>query len=49
MKMAAPVMANEFVGHGKKEKSKPRSSKNGRIGHPEEQRRRKMHKPVPQG
>jgi hypothetical protein len=27
MKMTAPVMANEFVSHGKKEKSKARPSK----------------------
>ena len=34
MEMAASVMANEFVSHGKKEKSKPRPSRSGRIGHP---------------
>jgi len=43
----APTMANQFVSHGKKEKSKIRPSKNGRIGHPEGQRLRKMQRPVP--
>jgi hypothetical protein len=37
MQMAAPVMTNEFVGHGTKEKSKPRPSKSERVGHPEGQ------------
>ena len=35
MQMTVPVVANEFVGHGTKEKSKPRPSKNERVGHPE--------------
>ncbi len=35
MQMAAPVVANEFVGHGNSEKSKPRPSKSERIGDPE--------------
>jgi hypothetical protein len=35
MKMSASVMANELVSHGKKEKSTPRLSKTGRVGHPE--------------
>src|ERR1700680_4717928 len=34
MQMTVPVVANEFVGHGTKEKSKPRTSKNERGGHP---------------
>jgi hypothetical protein len=34
--MAASVMANEFVSHGTKEKSKPRSFEEPqRVGHPE--------------
>jgi hypothetical protein len=33
--MAAPVVANEFVDHGSKEKSKPRPSKSVWVGHPE--------------
>jgi hypothetical protein len=37
MQMAAPVMTNEFVGHGNSEKSKPRPSKSERVGHPERQ------------
>ncbi len=49
MKMAVPVMASELVGHGKKEKSKPRPSKRERVGHPEGQRLRKIQKPVPRG
>jgi hypothetical protein len=28
-------VANEFVGHGRKEKSKPRPFKSERVGHPE--------------
>jgi hypothetical protein len=47
MKMTAPVVANEFVSHGKKEKSKARPSNSGRVGHPEGQRLRKVQKPVP--
>ena len=35
MQMTAAVVAHEFVGHGTKEKSKPRPSKSGRVGHPE--------------
>jgi len=35
MQMAAPVVANKFMGHGTKEKSKPRPSKSERVGHPE--------------
>jgi len=35
MQMAAPVMTNEFMGHGTKEKSKPRPFKTERVGHPE--------------
>jgi hypothetical protein len=42
MKMTAAVVANEIVSHGKKEKSKARPSKSGRVGHPEGQRLRKM-------
>jgi hypothetical protein len=38
MEMAASVVTNEFVGHGRIEKPKPRPSKGGRVGHPEEQR-----------
>ena len=38
VKVAAPELANEFVSHGEKEKSKPRPSKCGRGGHPEGQR-----------
>ena len=35
MKMPASVVANEFVCHGRKEKSKPRPFKPERVGHPE--------------
>jgi hypothetical protein len=35
MQMAASVVANEFVGHGTKQKSKPRPFKTERAGHPE--------------
>jgi hypothetical protein len=35
MQMAAPVLTNEFVGHGTKLKSKPRPFKTERVGHPE--------------
>jgi YD repeat-containing protein len=38
MEMAASIVADKFVSHGKKEKSKPRLSKSGRVGHPEGQR-----------
>jgi hypothetical protein len=34
MKEPVPVAANEFVSHGKKEKSKARPSKSGKVGHP---------------
>jgi hypothetical protein len=34
MQMAASVVANEFAGHGRQEKSKPRPSKPERVGHP---------------
>jgi len=34
MQMAASVVANEFVGHGTKLKSKPRPFKTERVGHP---------------
>jgi hypothetical protein len=37
MEMAAAVVANEFVGHESSDKSKPRPSKNERVGHPEQQ------------
>jgi hypothetical protein len=37
MQMAAPVVANEFVGHESSDKSKARPSKNERVGHPERQ------------
>jgi hypothetical protein len=33
MKIAASLMANEFVSHGKKEQSNPRPSNRGRVGH----------------
>jgi len=33
--MAAPKVANEFVGHGAEEKSKPRPFNPERVGHPE--------------
>ena len=36
MEMAVPVVANEFVGHGAQEKSKPRPFKPERVGHPEQ-------------
>jgi hypothetical protein len=49
VQMAASIMADEFVGHGKKEKSKPRPSRSGRVGHPEGQRLRKMQQQVPRG
>jgi hypothetical protein len=42
MQMAAPVVANEFVGHGNQEESKPRPSKSERVGHPEEQSPKKQ-------
>ena len=35
MQMAASMLANEFVGHGAHEKSKPRPFKPERVGHPE--------------
>src|SRR6266581_3189925 len=35
MQMAASVVANGFVGHRRKEKSKPRPFKTERVGHPE--------------
>ncbi len=35
MQMAASVVANELVGHGRKEKPKPRPFKPERVGHPE--------------
>ncbi len=35
MQMAASIVANEFVGHESSHKSKPRPSKNERVGHPE--------------
>ncbi len=35
VQMAASVVANEFVSHGRKEKSKPRPFKTERVGHPE--------------
>jgi hypothetical protein len=35
MQMAASIVANEFVGHGTEEKSKPRPFKLERVGHPE--------------
>lgn len=35
MQMAAPVVANEFVGHGDSDQSKPRPFKTQRVGHPE--------------
>ena len=38
MEMAVSVMANKFVSNRKKEKSNPRPSKSGRVGHPEVQR-----------
>ena len=34
--MAVPVVANEFVGHGAQEKSKPRPFKPERVGHAEQ-------------
>jgi hypothetical protein len=37
MEMAVSVVANELVGHGRQEKSKPRPSKPERVGHPEKQ------------
>jgi hypothetical protein len=37
MQMAASIVANEFVGHGSEEKSKPRPFKHERVGHPEKQ------------
>jgi hypothetical protein len=37
MKMAVPVVANDFVGRGEQEKSKPRPFKPERVGHPEQQ------------
>jgi tetratricopeptide (TPR) repeat protein len=37
MQMAAPIVADEFVGHGRKEKSNPRPFKSERVGHPEKQ------------
>src|SRR5579864_1454276 len=37
MQMAASVVANEFVGDGNSDKSKPRPSKCKRVGHPERQ------------
>jgi len=39
--MAVSVIADEFVSHGPKEKSKPRPFKSRRIGRPERQSRRK--------
>jgi hypothetical protein len=35
---ARSVVTNDFVSHRRKEKSKPRPSKSGRVGHPEWQR-----------
>jgi len=35
MQMATSVVANEFLGHGAKAKSKPRPFKTERVGHPE--------------
>jgi hypothetical protein len=35
MQMSATVVPDEFVGHGTKEKSKPRPFKPERVGHPE--------------
>jgi hypothetical protein len=35
MQMAATVVANKLVGHGRQEKSKPRPFKTERVGHPE--------------
>jgi hypothetical protein len=35
MQVTVPVVANEFVGHGTKEKSNPRPFKPERVGHPE--------------
>jgi hypothetical protein len=35
MQMAASVVANESVGHGRKQKAKPRPFKTERVGHPE--------------
>jgi hypothetical protein len=35
MQMAVSIVANEFVGHESSHKSKPRPSKNERVGHPE--------------
>jgi hypothetical protein len=37
MEMAASVVANELVGHGRQEKSKPRPSRPERVGHTEKQ------------
>jgi len=37
MKVAAAVVANEFVGHESSDKSKPGPSKSERVGHPERQ------------
>jgi hypothetical protein len=42
MQMAVPVVANEFVGHGNQEESRPRPSKSERVGHPEEQSPKKQ-------
>jgi hypothetical protein len=42
MQMSAAVVANEFVGHESSHKSKPRPSKNERVGHPEVLTRKKQ-------
>ena len=36
MEMAVPLVANDFVGYGAQEKSKPRPFKPERVGHPEQ-------------
>jgi hypothetical protein len=38
MQMVASIVANEFVGHEREEKSKPRPFKTERVGHPEKLR-----------
>jgi hypothetical protein len=36
MQMAASIVANEFIGHGTGQESKPRRFKTERVGHPKQ-------------
>ena len=39
MEIVASIVADEFIGHGTREKSKPRPFKTERVGHPEKPNR----------